>query len=828
MKSCLKVFLLLASTLVFYAESVGQTYNTHLEKEREILFFSRTGETFRLRFYSDHVVRVQAIREGEDFFADDHYEMVENHNLTGNYNIEENPDAFLILTEAEDGLKIELTKWPMRFRFLYKPDNDLLLADQNGITWEGNKIFTDFQYNDAEHFCGLGHQSFGLVESLDLQGKMVHSNYGDGKKVHSDWGAQAVLTVPFFLSSKGYGVFLNSTHEHSFNFGENQQFQFGIDTKGFEGRMDYFFILGTDFKDILNRYTQLTGRPRLPQQSIFGLQLSDKDFPQHEGVEWWKERIIKHRDAGFPFDHIVNDNRWRSGTGAWSGSWFEWDSKRFPDPQAYHNWCNEHHVTMTLDFNRNIGAASWGWKPEYNLPNSEKYIKEGFCAPDYTNPAVRNWLWELFWRKSFDPALNYPGDALWIDETDELFPLPDSTICSNGRSWAEVENSYHFLVAKAIVKEGWDNANENNPPGIGAAKRPYVWIRGSSAGAQRWATHWTGDLECDYSWMERNVRGMLASGLSGFPYFNHDAGGFRHPGPDDAMYIQWGMALGSFTPIWRPHGPGEYKRWPLERSEQCQAAAKIYSKLRYEMMPYIYTQAHKAYEQGLPMARAMVIDYHEYHNAWKYDTQYMWGDAMLVAPNCSGKDTILDVWLPAGQDWYDFWMGEVYKGDQVIHYKARFGELPIFVKQGAIIPERLYAQSTFTLDPKVLILNIYAGKDGDFTLYEDDNITENYKVNKELRQTPIIYNHQKRQLTIQPAQGTYKGAPQERSYQIYLHGFDFEEMPKIRLEGRRLKRFASKEEAIKNGGVVWLENKKTIGVFTKLHHVEDKIVIKIK
>ncbi|MBN1597884.1 MAG: DUF5110 domain-containing protein [Bacteroidales bacterium] len=804
-----------------FAQGQSGNFKSLIPKEHELTIESDTGVKLRFQFYSDNVIRIQWAKKGSDFFADDHYEMVEKHEFNGTYTIIESAENFIITLGEGQTIIIELQKRPMRFKILSEKTMNPLFSEDKGIIWGNNKITCHFASDTAEHFCGMGHQSFGQVESIDLKGKTVSCNYGEGL---NDWGAQAVLTVPFYLSNKGYGVFLNSTFHHSFSFGNDNIYEFSIYTKGFEGRMDYYFIYGPLFKDILDRYTQLTGRPRLPQRSIFGLQLSDKGDPENNGEEWWKNMITAHRKAGFPFDHIVNDNRWRSGSGAWSGSWFEWDSTRFPDPAEFNKWCNENEVTVTLDHNRNNAELCQGWKPEYNLPSSEKYVKEGTSAPDYSNLEMRQWIWELFWNKSFNPALNYPGDALWIDETDEMADLNDSLICANGRSWAENENYYPFLIAKAIVDEGWNNSNGSYPPGIGFSKRPFVWVRSACAGAQRYITYWTGDIYCNSDWMKYSIRAMQTAGLGGFPYFNHDAGGFRDPGPDDNLYIQWSMAFGSFTPIWRPHGMGENKRWPLDRSEICQEAALKYGKLRYEMMPYIYTYAFNAANTGMPIARSMVIDYQDTLYAWKYDLQYMWGNEILVAPSCSVRDTSLNIWLPGGQDWYNYWTDSLLKGGKIIQYKAHVGELPLFVKEGSIIPACKYAQSTFSLDPSELIIHVYTGKDAVFILYEDDGVSEKYKTGNERRTTKIEYLDDKNKLIIYQPEGNYTGAKLQRNYTLYFHGIDSIQL--FKMNDRKVHIFNTLDEIPENeSGLFWDERKKMSVAVIKNQSVNKNIVL---
>jgi len=800
------------------------SYHSHQKNEHQVLFQSTNGSKLRFQFYSNRLIRVTRIQKGETFFADDRYEMVANHRRTGQYHMEESSGEFRIRIGQQKTIEIILEKSTLQYRIMDKAGPEPLLAQTSGTRWHQDTISTHFRWDSTEHFCGMGHQAYGHVESIDLSGKKAGSNYGEGQ--HQHWGPQGVLTVPFYMSSKGYGIFLNTTHHHQFNFGRNGRYGFSMHTKGFEGQMDYFFLYGPHFKELLDQYTGLTGRPRLPQRSIFGLQLSDKGSPNHSGAKWWKDKITAHRNAGFPFDHIVNDNRWRAGSGGWSGSWFEWDSTRFPDPKRFNTWCNNHRLTVTLDLNRNIINDCEGWKPSYNLPDAEKYVAHGNSAPDYSNPAMRNWIWELFWKKSFNPALQYPGDGLWIDETDDLHTLNDSIICANGRSWAENENYYPFLIAKAIVQEGWDNENNNLPPGIGQSKRPYVWMRSAMAGAQRYTTHWTGDIYCNCQWMKNSIRALQASGLSGFPYFNHDAGGFMEPGPKESLYIQWSMAFASLTPIWRPHGMGKNKRWPLDRSPRAQQAAMKYGKMRYQMMPYIYTYAYQAHNTGVPMARAMVIDHQNHPRAWKHDLQYMWGDEMLVAPICSSGDTSRKIWLPPDNNWYAYWTDSLFTGGRQIKYKANFSEIPVFVREGSIIPKYAYAQSTFNLDPSSLTLEIYPGRDASFSLYEDDGVSERFRTRDEKRITPIEYIEDQHKLIIHPAVGDYEEAPKNRRYQIRIHGIS--QMEPSLLRERNIDVVNSEKQInTRMPGIFWNEEKKILILVTQQQPVDRKLELNL-
>lgn len=796
-----KPFLLavLISGMLF---SKAQQCLSRTREGRSIIFTGALGQRLRLTPYGNYIIRMQTVRKEEDFFSDDRYEMVASHQWPGKLTLTEDKNSFTISNESKDGISVRIDKATMHLSFFQKGSAVPFLSDSDGTRWDADTIRSSFSYDAGEHFTGLGHGYFGREESIDLRDRVISRNYG------TEHGQQAPLLVPFYLSGKGYGLFLNSTFPNKFNFGKNKKYEFSIQGNG---RMDYFVIDGPGFSKIIDRYTQLTGRPRFPLKAFFGLALSDKGN-DHTSADpsdekWWKKKITEHRNAGYPLDHIINDNRWRAGGGQRCLSYFDWDSTRYPDPKEYQQWVKANGLILTLDFNRCIAVQSEGWKPSFNLPQNEG-LDFNTSAPDFTKKEVRDWFWNIMWKKSLNPALGYPGDALWIDEFDEMGKAPVTMKFEDGTTWLERRNYWFFLIAKSLVQQGWDKSFKG-------AKRPFVWVRGMTAGAQRYATLWSGDINSTYTDMKMQVRGLQLAGLSGFPFWGHDAGGFHlgdsKTNPDDTTYRQWSMAFGSFTPFWKPHGVGK-SRWPLDRRAEVQKDAKLYSELRYELIPYIYSYAHQANETGLPMARAMVIDHQKDALAWKSDLQYMWGNEMLVAPNCSADDKVL-VWLPNGT-WYDYWNDEQINGNKIIDYPAPVGKLPLFVKSGSIIPMANYALSTAAINGDSLSIHVYPGKDAAFILYEDDGISENYQNNNEKRTTSITFKQLSFSLHIAAAAGNYKNAPEQRAYQIVFHGLS----KPVCFEANGVK--------IKKEKMVWDADKKILTVSVSRTAVTNAIVIK--
>ncbi len=761
LRSSLRAIAQAASLALFAACAAHAAPAQSVASGHSILVNGAQGAQLRVTAYGKNTVRIQSVRAGEKYFDDNHYEMVESHAYKDVFAVSHRDGKLVLKLDGPNHIEVDIDPATLAVSWFVDGKPSPILKENRGVQWHDNVISQDFEFDDHEHFTALGHSYFGRSQSLDLKGQSVTRNYGP---THGD---QAPLLVPFFISSKGYGIFLNSTFKNFFNFGKDQHYEFGIDTLGFAGRMDYFFIAGPQPKDVLAHYVELTGKPRLPTKAMFGLALSDKshdhDSPTPSDEAWWKRQIGAHRAAGFPLDHVVNDNRWRAGGGKRCESRIEWDKGRYPDPAEYQRWLKANGLVTTLDFNRCIAQYSDGWKPSFNLPQPGK-IDFGQSAPDLTNPAFRKWFWEIMYKKSFNPALKYPGDAMWIDEFDEQGAAPESMILSNGLSSAEMRNYWFFLISKALVQQGWDKSD--------IKERPYVWVRGMTAGAQRYATLWSGDIKPTFEEMKMQIRGMQLAGLSGFPFWGHDAGGFydwkTKNGPDADVYIKWSMAFGSFAPIWKPHGAGA-SRWPLDRTAKEQVVAHKFSEMRYELMPYMYSAAHEAASTGMPIARAMLLEYPEQENAWKYDLQYMWGPDLLVAPFTS-IDQAQDVWLPPGK-WFDYWQPQhVVQGDTVLSIKPNANEIALFVKAGSVIPKQKFALSTKFGDKTLLKLDVYRGADGDTKLVEDDDTTEQYRLHNKQMSTAISYRDANATLHIGAAQGDYAGAPTQRAYEVTLHG----------------------------------------------------------
>jgi alpha-glucosidase (family GH31 glycosyl hydrolase) len=461
---------LLASAGLANAAPLG-TYSSHaiLTTPAAIEITDNSGKLLRLRAYGDDMVRVQA-SDDATFLPDDHYQMVEHHNHGGSLTILSDDATSLVIASGD--IRVTVSKNPLRLSFADAGGNTIL-SDSSGIDLDPAVLSYNFTADNAEKFIGYGQKRLALQDTFQLAGRTERRNYNENG--FPGRGSQGVVIVPFYMSSKGYGFFANSTYPNEGRFNVAGDYSFRLETAGEAAEADYFFILGPAPADILEAYTRLTGRPRMLGKSYFGIHLSDND-PQIPGLpninqQWWETMTTNHHNAGLPLDHMVFDNDWRAASplpggvvGQWGGSQFAFEATRYPDPASFRQSYDAKGLTLTLDLNLNNCNDSEGWNPSFNLDPSIT-TNHGNSEPDYWNPATRNWFWNLMWNKAFNPALGYPGDAIWLDESDGV-GRPNSHIVSNGRTWREMKNYYFFQTAYAAVAEGWDNVEGEPHPAL--------------------------------------------------------------------------------------------------------------------------------------------------------------------------------------------------------------------------------------------------------------------------------------------------------------------------------------------------------------------------
>ena len=509
----------------------------------------------------------------------------------------------------------------------------------------------------GERIYGCG-ESFGALNKV---GQKVQIMVTDPQGPETDGQYKP---VPFFFSNRGYGIFMHTSAPVTADFGASY---IGADRLFMaDEQLDMFVFFGEP-KDILNEYTNITGKsPMLPLWT-FGTWMSRITyFSQEEGLDIAK----KLRQHKIPSDVIHFDTGW------FGVDWqcdYEFAKDRFKDPKGM------------LDQMKRDGFHTCLWQLPYFTPKNRFFreIVDGGMAVrnaagslpyedavlDFTNPKTVSWY------QAKIEGLMKLGVATIKCDFGEAAPYDG--FYHNGRGGLYEHNLYPVRYNKAL----WEQV-ERSHPGEGV-----IWARSAWAGSQRYALHWGGDAATTNTGMLGDLRGGISFGLSGFSFWSHDMGGFVTASPED-IYRRW-LPFGFLSSHTRAHGAPPTEPWLI--SESFTKAFRQAAEMKYRLMPYVYAQAKDCTERGLPMVRALLVEFPDDPGAWLVEDQYMFGSQILVAPLLESGDS-RTVYLPRGK-WIDYQSGKVYEGG---YQTIKVGEIPcvILVRDGSLIPHAPLAQRT--------------------------------------------------------------------------------------------------------------------------------------
>ncbi len=571
-----------------------------------------------------------------------------------------------------------------------------------------------------EHLFGLGEK----FTPLDKVGQRVVSWTADALGAASE---RAYKNVPLLISTRGYGLFLNTGRRIVYDLGTEscETYTFAIDGP----YLDLYLIHGPTPAAILEHYTALTGRSPVPPRWSFGLWLSGSGVYRDEAAIRGLAAGLTEHDI--PGDVIHVDPwwmRWRQYAD------FAWDRQAFPEPERFAEDLHRQglklsvwqHPYVSVESDLYAAGAAKGYfarRPDGSVYVIDYGLSLSTLPGHVTQVASRETSWNapvaiidlthpeaVAWYKSLMRAALQTGIDVY--KTDFGEDIPADAHFANGMTGAEMHNLYPLLYNQVA----FEVTAEVEGAGI-------VWGRSGYAGSQRYPTCWSGDPACTWDSLAFTLRGGLSLGLSGVPFWSNDIGGYRgHPSPE--LYIRWAQ-FGLLCSHARCHG--ETQREPWFFGEEATAIFRRYARLRYQLFPYLYSCAHEAARTGLPVLRAMPLAFPDDPNGYDKDLQFMLGPWLLAAPiyDESGRRS---VYLPAGR-WIDYWSGRSAAsaptaGPATLAIHAALDTLPLFVRGGAIVPmippaNRIPAG---LLDP--LIFDIHPHGHSGYRLYEDEGVTD--------------------------------------------------------------------------------------------------------
>ena len=532
-----------------------------------------------------------------------------------------------------------------------------------------NPVFT---LTADEMIFGCGESATGL----NKVGQKVNLFVTDPQGPETD---QMYKPIPFFMSNRGYGMFMHTSAPVTCDFGATY---IGLN-KMFMGdeNLDLFVFFGEP-KDILDEYTDLVGKPGMPPLWSFGTWMSRITyFSEKEGYDV-AANIRKNK---YPCDVIHFDTGW------FDVDWqcdYKFSENRFQNPQQ-----------MLKDL-KSQGFHVCLWQLPYFTPKNryfpelikkDMYVKNGNgelpyedVVLDFSNPETVNW-----YQNKLAGLLNIGVSAIKVD-FGEAAPL--NGIYASGKSGWYEHNLYPVRYDMAVSEITKKLHNEN-----------IMWARAAWAGSQRYPLHWGGDAATTNTGLLGTLRAGLSFGLSGFSFWSHDMGGFVKSTPED-LYCRW-IPFGFLTSHTRAHGAPPTEPW-LYDSKRVQDVFRKSAEMKYRLMPYVYAQAKECTEKGLPMLRALFVEFPDDPGAWKVDDEYLFGSQILVAPLLESGITGRTVYLPEGK-WIDYQTEKVYEGGW---HKIEAGSLPIImlVRDGSVLPHLKLAQSTSEMDWSKMNLKVYS------------------------------------------------------------------------------------------------------------------------
>lgn len=613
------------------------------------------------------------------------------------------------------------------------------------IEADGEKTFRSDAYFDLtqdEAIYGLGQHQSGLLNQRGTDLLLMQDNTN--------------ITIPFLLSSRGYGLLWNSA---SLGRYENH-FQPKLALRAeVADAVDYYFMYGPGLDRIIAAYRGLTGPPPMLPLWAYGFWQSRL---QYETQQEMLDVAAKYRDLKIPLDNLVLDFYWMQRMGS-----HQFTSK-FPDPAAMFRDLRSIYVHTMIS----VWPLYTPPSANFDAMRSRDYFTTGGRTqlPSYYpgsrlfdafNPEARKMFWQQMKTALYDKGV----EAWWLDSSEPLdFYGEEQGAMLEGAHTALGSGSLYAnmypLMETAAVYEG-QRAITNN-------QRVFILTRSAFLGQQRnSATSWSGDIAPTFDSLRRQTPAGLNFSMSGLPYWSSDIGGFQGGDPDDPayqeVYVRW-FEYGTFCPIFRTHGARKANElWSYGR--KAQDILTHYDKLRYRLLPYIYSTARRVTSEGYTPMRALVMDFPADANVLNVVDQFMFGPALLVSPVTNPAATSRNVYLPAGSAWYDFWTGAKLQGGQTIKAAAPLETIPLYVRAGSILPMGPELQYTSEKPADPIELRIYRGADGQFTLYEDDGESYGYEKG-EYAVIPITWNDASATLSLGARKGTFQGMLKERIFQI--------------------------------------------------------------
>ncbi|KQX86359.1 alpha-xylosidase [Streptomyces clavifer] len=577
-------------------------------------------------------------------------------------------------TVRTEGATAELTSGPLTLRLPTEGVFGLEFLDGDGriLTSAGRKGSAFATVADGSHHM-FAQLALGVGETVHGLGERFTPYVKNGQTVdmwQADGGTsseQAYKNIPFYLSSRGYGVFVNHPGKVSFEVGSEAvgQVQFSVEDQ----TLEYFVVAGPTPKDVLARYASLTGLPALPPAWSFGLWLTTSFTTSYDEATV-TSFVDGMAERGIPLSVFHFDCFWMREY-QWCD--FEWDPAVFPDPEGMLArlkakglricvWINPYIGQKSALYAEGVEKGYFVRTPDGDIWQWDKW-QAGMALVDFTDPEATAWF-----QGKLKGLLDQGVDGF---KTDFGERIPTDVVWHDGSDAERMHNYYTHLYNKAVFEVLEEERGQGEA---------VLFARSATAGGQQYPVHWGGDCWSSFEAMAESLRGGLSLSLSGFGFWSHDIGGFEGT-PDPAVFKRW-LAFGLLSSHSRLHGSSSY-RVPWEFGDEAVDVARQFTRLKHRLMPYLYGVAVEAHRTGVPMMRPLLLEFPEDPTARAADREYLLGPDVLVAPVFT-EDGQVEYYVPEGT-WTHLLTGDTVTGPTWRRETHGFDSLPLLVRQGAVL-----------------------------------------------------------------------------------------------------------------------------------------------
>lgn len=704
-------------------------------------------EHVRIQFVNDSTVRVSKAYDTNEF----------NRN---SYAVISGTDANISVsvTTSGDIVTLQSTKMSVTYSlstgivtFLDGVGHQLLTEGSHSFTsttdgsFSSYTITQNFQLANDERIYGMGQIQDGL---LNRRGTMTYLLQENCK-----------ISIPYFLSSKNYGLYWDNYSPTTFNDTGSQTY-----FRSTGKVIDYYVLAASNSHEVQRSLRNLTGQTELPPLWNFGAYQSKERYTSANEV---MSVVQRYRDLQIPLDCVVQDWQYWGDGAHWNA--MEFLNPDFSNYQQMIDFVHEKNAKIMISFWPNFGPSTTPYS-DFNNRGWLFTVSDANGSRPYNT--YRSDARDLYWNYVWNGIISKGIDAYWMDATEPEFFGDDeyhmNNIALDGQTWRSVRNAYPLVDVSGVAQHHRAQSELSN-------KRVSIMTRSAYLGQQRTGCYiWSADINGTWDALRKQIPAACSVSETGLPYWNSDTGGFFNGDVNNAnwcrLFVRW-TQFSTFTPMLRFHGTAT-PREPWQFGSAGDGRGNYdnivkYINLRYALLPYLYSTAHLVRTDAQTFMQGMPVAFPNDAQTYNIVDQYMFGKSFLVAPVMEDGLVGRHTYLPTGERWIDFWDGYTHDGGQKVYKKTPMSIIPLYVRAGSILPWGPEVQYSSEKNWDNLELRIYPGANGKFILYEDELDGYNYE-NGQYSEIPMTWNDATKTLTIGARQGSFSGMLNERTFNVVV------------------------------------------------------------